>query len=143
MSQTTNSLVSNLDLDDFEDLQTGSLPLVNPKTGEPTSSTIELASKEHPSRKKIDLARSRKVRTAYMKTGKIPNVDPLDEIEDETDYLVGVTLGWNLTQGGKPLAFSAEAARTLFTDPKKQWVRQQVLDALNKNELFINNSAKA
>jgi len=143
MSQTTNSLVSSLDLDDFEDLQTGSLSLVNPKTGEPTSSSIELASKEHPSRKKIDLARSRKVRTAYMKTGKIPNVDPLDEIEDETDYLVGVTLGWNLAQGGKPLEFSAEAVRKLFTDPKKQWVRQQVLDALNKNELFINNSAKA
>ena len=142
MSQ--KALINDLDIDDFEDLETGVYTLVNPQTNEPTNSTITLASKEHPSRKKIDLAKTRKLRAAFLKSGgKGLNTDPLDDIDEETDYLVGVTLGWNLTQGGKPLTFSADAAKSLYTDPKKQWIRAQVLDALNKNEVFIKASAKA
>ena len=137
------NLINALDIDSFEDQDTGLLTLINPLTQEPTNATITLASKEHPSRKKIDLAKARKLRAAYVKNGKIPNTDPLEEIDEETDYLVSVTLGWNLVQGGKELAFTPESARTLYTDPKKQWIRAQVLDALNKNDLFIKSSVKA
>lgn len=137
------NLINAFDIDDFEDVETGVLTLVNPQTGEPTTATITLASKEHPARKKIDMAKARKLRAAYVKTGKMPNSDPIDDLEEETDYLVSVTLGWNLTQGGKELAFTAQAARELYTNTKKQWIRTQVLEALNKNELFIKGSAKA
>lgn len=137
------NLINALDIDSFEDQETGVLTLINPLTQEPTNATITLASKEHPSRKKIDLAKARKLRAAYVKNGKLPNTDPLEEIDEETDYLVSVTLGWNLVQGGKELAFTPESARTLYTDPKKQWIRAQVLDALNKNDLFIKSSVKA
>ena len=137
------NLINALDIDSFEDQDTGLLTLINTLTQEPTNATITLASKEHPSRKKIDLAKARKLRAAYVKNGKIPNTDPLEEIDEETDYLVSVTLGWNLVQGGKELAFTPESARTLYTDPKKQWIRAQVLDALNKNDLFIKSSVKA
>ncbi len=138
-----NNLINSLDIDDFEDIEEGVLTLINPQTNEPTTATITLASKEHPARKKIDLAKARKLRAAYTKTGKLPNSDPIDDLDEETDYLVSITLGWNLVQGGKPLAFSAQAARDLYTSPKKQWIRAQVLDALNKNELFIKDSVKA
>lgn len=142
-SELISGLISNLDIDDFEDVATGTVVLLNPSTQAPTTSTVTLASREHQSRKKIDMARTRKLRNAFNQTGKMPVSDPVDDVADETDYLVASTLGWNITQGGAPLAFSADAARKLYTDPKKQWLRAQVLAALNKSELFISSSVKS
>lgn len=144
MSKLLDSLINSLDLDDYEDIDQAVLELLNPETKEKTTSTIALASKEHPSRKKLDLSRTRKLRAAFRKNNnQIPMSDPLDDIEDETDYLIASTLGWNLTQKGKPLEFSEASARALYTNPKLGWVRQQVLDALNENTIFIKASAKA
>lgn len=142
-SNLVSNLIASLDLDDYEDIPTGTLVLLDPKTQEPTTSFITLASAEHESRKRIDLARTRKLRGEYSQTGKMPRTDPVDDIADETDYLVASTLDWNLTKGGAPLPFSAGAARELYTDPKKQWLRAQALAGLNKTALFIKNSAKA
>lgn len=142
-SALVSALVGSLDIDDFEDIATGTLTLLNPATQAPTTSTILLASKEHQARKQIDMARTRKLRSAFNQTGKMPVSDPVDDYADETDYLVASTLGWNLTRGGAPLPFSADAARALYTDPKKQWVRAQVVAGINKSELFISSSAKA
>ena len=136
-------LTNDLDLDDFEDIESGVLFVKNPDTGEPTSSSITLASKEHASRKKIDLARTRKLRAQFNKTGKIPVTDPLDEIDDETTYLVASTLAWNITQKGKPLEFSEVNVRALYDNPKAQWLRRQVVEALNEDKLFIKASATA
>jgi hypothetical protein len=143
MSKVPNELLNNLDLDDYEDIDQAILELVNPETKEKTTSTITLASKEHPNRKKLDLTRTRRLRAEYNKKGKLPITDPLDEIDEETDYLVTSTLGWNLLQKGKPLEFSEANARALYTNPKLQWVRAQVMDALNENAIFIKASAKA
>lgn len=142
-SNLITKLITSLDLDDFEDAPTATLVLLHPKTGEPTTSTLLLASPEHESRKRIDLARTRKLRAEFQQTGKMPRTDPVDDIEDETDYLVASILGWNLTQGGVSLEFSPAAVRTLFTDPKKQWVRAQALEGIRKTALFIKDSAKA
>jgi hypothetical protein len=141
-SALLDHLVSSLDLDDYEDMQTGELTLVNPKTLAPTTSKITLAGKEHPARKRIDMNRTRKLRASVASTGKLPNNDPIEDYDDETEYLVSVTLGWNLTKGGAPLQFSADAARQVYTDPKRQWLRQQALAGLQKTELFIASSAK-
>lgn len=142
-SELISNLIADLDLDDYEDVGTGTMVLLNPSTQAPTTSTITLASKEHSSRKQMDMARTRKLRGVFNQTGKMPVSDPVDDIADENDYLVASTLGWNLKQGGQPLPFSADAARKLYADPKKQWLRAQVLAALNKSELFIKDSAKA
>lgn len=136
-------LIASLDLDDFEDMPTGKLVLINPKTKEPTSSFIELASPEHEIRKRLDLKRTRQLRAEFSATGKMPSSDPLEDIEDETEYLIAATLAWNLTQGGNPVTFSADMARQLYNDPKKQWLRAQALEGLRKSELFIQTSAKA
>lgn len=136
-------LAQTLDLDQFEDVQTGTVALKNPATGAPTAATVDLVGPEHPIRKKIQMDRARKLRAAFQRTGKIEVTDPLDDIDDETDFLVSCTVGWaGLTQGGQPLVFSADAARTLYTDPKRQWVRAQVKKALDEAERFIASSSK-
>lgn len=146
MTQVSNlmtKLVASLDIDAYEDVPTGKLFLVDPKTKEPTSTYIELASPEHESRKRIDLARTRKLRAEFSATGKMPSSDPLEDIEDETDYLVASSLSWNVVRGGVPVEFTPANVRTLYTDPKKQWVRGQVRAGVQKTELFIKDSAKA
>lgn len=142
-SPLVSALVANLDLDDYEDISSGVLVLVNPATQAPTTATITLASKEHQARKQIDLARTRKLRNAFNVSGKMPVSDPVDDYDDETDYLVASTLDWSLTKSGEPLPFSPASARLLYTNPQKQWVRAQVVAAINKTELFIKSSAKA
>lgn len=142
-SDLLTKLVASLDIDAFDDVPTGRLVLVNPKTKEPTSTYIELASPEHESRKRIDLARTRKLRAEFAATGKMPSSDPLDDIEDETDYLVASCLGWNVTRGGEVVECTPANVRALLTDPKKQWVRAQVRAGVHKTELFIADSAKA
>lgn len=142
-SNLMSNLIASLDLDDFEDIPVGTLVLLDPKTEMPTTSTITLASAEHEARKRIDLARTRRLRAEYSQKGKIASTDPIDDIAEETDYLVASTLGWSLTQGGAALPFSTEAARKLYTDPKKAWLRAQVLAGVRKTEIFIKASAKA
>ncbi len=142
-SALISRLVSTLDLDAYEDTTTGTLVLVDPSTQAPTSSTITLAGPEHQSRKQLDLARTRKLRAAVSSTGKMPISDPVDDYDDETDYFVAATLGWNLTRSGQPVPFSPDTARAIYTDPKRQWVREQVKAGLGKTALFIKTSAKA
>lgn len=141
-SNLLSSLLATLDLEDYDDVSTGTLTVLNPETQAPTTSKITLASREHQSRKQIDLARTRKLRNAFNQTGKVPVSDPVEDYEDETDYLVASTLGWSLAKGGQPLEFSPAAARQLYTDPKKHWLRAQVVAALNKDSLFIKDSGK-
>ena len=142
-SNLLNKLVAQLDIDAFDDVTTGRLVLVNPRTKEPTSTYIELASPEHESRKRIDLARTRRLRAEFAANGKLESTDPLDDIEDETDYLVASIVGWNVTRGGAPLECTPANVRAMLTDPKKQWFRAQVRAGINKTELFIADSAKA
>lgn len=142
-SNLLNKLVASLDIDAFDDMPTGRLTLVNPKTKEPTSTYVELASAEHESRKRIDLARTRRLRAEFAANGKIETTDPLDDVEDETEYLVAAILGWNVTRGGAPVECTPINVRTLLTDPSKQWFRAQVRAGIHKTELFIADSAKA
>jgi hypothetical protein len=142
-SDLLNKLVIALDIDAYDDVPTGRLTLLDPKTQARTSTYIELASPEHESRKRIDLDRTRRLRAEFAATGKMPSSDPLEDIEDETDYLVAATLSWNVTRGGQPVECTPANVRALYTDPKKQWVRAQVRAGLHKTELFIKDSAKA
>ena len=133
-----------LDLDTFEDVQTAVVVIKNPATGAPTAASITIIGPEHPTRKKIQMDRSRKLRADFQRTGKVGVSDPLEDIDVQTDFLVACTVGWQgKVQAGVPLDYSAEAARTLYTNPKRQWVRAQVVKALDEAERFISSSAKA
>lgn len=142
-SNLLTKLVASLDIDAFDDVSTGRLVLVNPKTKEPTSTWVDLASPEHDSRKRIDLARTRRLRAEFSANGKIASTDPLDDIEDETDYLAASILAWNVTRGGQPLECTPANVRALLVDPTKQWFRAQVRAGIHKTELFIADSVKA
>lgn len=121
-----------LNLDDFEDVLTADVRIKNPTTGAPTSMVVTLAGPEHPDRKRITFAKSRRLRAALSKTGKIPVSDPEEDEQDETEMLVACTVGWV----GAAVPFSKEAARKVYSDPKRRWLRDQVLAALNERELF-------
>lgn len=127
---------AGFDLDAIHDLESAELALLNPKTGVPTGAHITLAGPEHPLRKKRSMDIARQVRAALARNGRLAT-DPEDDLAEAVDLLVLATLGWRgLSRGGKPLPFSADEARRLYTDQRSQWVVVQVNAALNDRALF-------
>lgn len=134
----------DFDIADYEDVTQADITIKDPATGAPTAITFTLAGPEHPKRKKIDMDRQRRMRAQLQKTGKLQFQDPEEDEQDETDSLVACTLGWTgLTLNGHPLVFSADNARQIYTDPKRRWLRAQVVAALAEREAFIKRSATA
>lgn len=137
-------IVEPLDLDTFEDKLTSDLTLKNPSTGAPTAAVITVLGPEHPARKKIQFDRARRMRAEFSRSGKLAITDPVEDVEEETEFLVACTMGWTgIALAGAPVAFSTDAARKLYTDPKRQWLRVQVLKALDESSRFIGSSSKA
>lgn len=133
--QTTTPTV--FDFNSIEDVPTGTYRIKD-QTGAPTLMVVTLAGPEHPDRKRRLFARQRRLRAALAKTGKMPVSDPEDDEADELDDLVVSTLGWE----GAAVPFSPAAARSLYADPKRRWLRDQVLTALQERELFTRSSAQ-
>lgn len=133
--------MDTFDLDSFEDISSGDYVVKHPETNQPTAIVMTLAGPEHPNRKKIAFAHQRRLRKVLQQTGKLQLADPEEEEQDEVDMLVACTLGWTgISVGGKALAFSAEAARQIYSDPKRRWLRDQIKAALNEREHFIKRS---
>lgn len=126
------------DFASIEETTTGEHRVRTP-AGEPTPMVITLAGPEHPERKRRLLAKQRRLRAQLSKTGKMPISDPADDEADELDELVACTLGWD----GAAVPYSTEAARALYSDPKRRWLRDQVAAALQERELFTRSSAAA
>ena len=124
--------VEVFDLTAFEDTTTADVRIKNPTTGAPTPMVVNLAGPEHPDRKRITFAKQRRLRAGLAKTGKLQVGDPEDDEAEELDLLVACTLGWQ----GAPMQFSPKAARDLYSDPKRRWLRDQVQTALQERELF-------
>lgn len=123
----------------FEDVSTGDLQVKNPLTGAPTGMVITLAGPEHPDRKRRLFNRQRRLRAILAKTQKMPVSDPVDDAADELDELVASTLGWT----GAATPYTTDAARALYSDPKRRWLCDQVRQALDERELFMRSSAQA
>lgn len=119
----------------IEDVLTGTLR-VRDQNGAPTSWVITLAGPEHPDRKRRLFARQRRMRALLAKTGKLPTSDPEEDEADQLEDLVACTLGWE----GVAMAYSAQAARQLYADSKRRWLRDQVAAALDERSLFTRSS---
>lgn len=131
-------MTDQFDIDNFEDVGTGTYAVKHPATGRATPLVLTLAGPEHPKRKKAQFQRVRKLRNQAAKTGKIDFDDPQDEDENTTMEIAGYILGWEgLVAGGKNVEFSPEEAIKLMRDPKRRWLRDQVKAALDERELFI------
>ena len=131
----TTATTADFDPLSIEDVPTGILRVRN-QAGAPTPMAITLAGPEHPDRKKRLFGRQRRLRAVLSKTGKLPMSDPEDDESDELDDLVACTLGWT----GCTMPYSPQAARNIYADPKRQWLRGQVKAALEERELFTHSS---
>jgi hypothetical protein len=126
------------DFSTYEDVPTGTVRIKTPAGG-PTSMVVTLAGPEHPDRKRRLFARQRRLRAVLAKTGKLPVNDPEEDDDAEVDELVACTLDWT----GAATPFSPDAARALYSDPKRRWLRDQVKAALEDREAFTQGSAPA
>ena len=144
MTDSNNDTAAAFDFDSVEVTETATLVVKDPtRAMAPTPWVITLASEIHASRRAFDFKRQR-VKSARLASslgkGKgIPTDDPEDIEHDLIDKLVACTLGWK----GAKVPFSAGAARTLYADPKRVWVRRQVIEALDDLELFTRSSARS
>lgn len=127
------------DFSSFEDVDSADVRIKAPDTGAATSMVVTLAGPEHPARKRLVLSRQRKLRQALSRTGKLPVSDPEEDDAEQVDMLVACTLGWV----GAAVPFTPAAARQLYEDPKRRWLRDQVQTALDERALFTQASAKA
>ena len=55
------------------------------------------------------------------------------------ELMVASTLGWT----GAATPYTTDAARALYSDPKRRWLCDQVRQALDERELFMRSSAQA
>jgi hypothetical protein len=133
--------METFDVSSYEDLPTAEFEVKDPVTGGSTPIVIKIGGPEFAPRKRIVQDRVKRMTDRASKMGRVTAPSAEENEETETDILVAATLGWRgLAYEGKPLEFSAEAARTLYTDPKRRWLRDQVKSALDDKDLFIKRS---
>lgn len=123
----------------YEDIDRADVRIKSPVTGAPTAMVVTLAGPEHPDRKRITMAKQRRMRAGLAKTGRLQVGDPEEDAAEEIDLLVACTLGWS----GVAVPFSPAAARALYSDPKRRWLLDQLQAALSERELFTRSSAPA
>lgn len=116
----------------------------DPATGDPTGVIFEMAGPEHPDRKRITFAQSRKFLRSYAKTGRAEMPEPEDAESQKKENLAAFTLGWTglIDDTGAPVVFSKTAALELYNNPEMGWLVDQLDSALGEKELFITRSAK-
>jgi hypothetical protein len=119
------------------------IEIKDPADGAPLGVLIEIAGPEHPERKRIAFATSRKALKRYEKTGRIEMPDPEEAEATKHENLAAYTLGWEgyADDAGKPVAFSKEAALALYRDPEMGWLVEQLESAIGEKDLFIRRSA--
>ena len=112
--------------------------------GEPTGVVFEMAGPEHPDRKRITFAQSRKLTKSFQKTGRVEMPEPEDAEAAKKENLAAYTLGWSglVDDHDRPVAFSKQAALEMYNDPEMAWLVDQLETALGDKELFITRSAK-
>lgn len=128
-----------LDILAFEDADSADLRIKHPVTGATTAMVVQIAGPEHPLRRRLVLDRQRRLRAHLAKTGNMHISDPEDDAADDLELTVACTLGWR----GAAQPYSPAAARALYADPKRRWLRDQVQAGLQDRALFMRSSAPA
>ena len=109
----------------------------------PTGVYFEIAGPTHPKRKSILLANQRRLQHQLQKTGKVTLDDPAEQEMQARDNLVSFTLGWSgfTDEKGKEVPFSPETARELYENDEYSWLVEQLNNALNEKERFMQRFA--
>jgi hypothetical protein len=124
--------------------------IVDPVTGDELGGVIILAGPIHPKRREATLERKKKARASLARNrGADPwkaflNADLDEETHEETEFMVACTIGWRDIEedAGKPLEFSADAARKLYSAEQYNWLRVQVAAKLAVDENFTRNTSR-
>lgn len=121
-----------MDIQDFELNPTCELVIKNPRTGEDTDVVFTIHGITS------DLFRSAWL--AFSKRCSAKQIEvSFEQLDDE--FLADMTAGWaNLTDGGKELKFSREAAIALYSKPQLNGVRSQVRNAMIGTSNFLPNA---
>jgi len=124
--------------------QETTVELKDPRNDTPLGAFVTLAGPEHPKRKSIVFANQRRTRARIQKLGRLELNDPEEDEAQSIDLCVACTLGWKgFEDDSGPVEFSEAASRKLYSDPELIWVRQQVLNALSDQAVFIKGSVNA
>ncbi len=141
-----NEAKQSIDLASITTLKSAEVEIVHPATAVGLGVMFLLAGPEHEVRKRAGVEAARRMRDRIL----ADDLDVVTTDAQETEVLVASTLGWRrkddggpVTFGGEPLPFSAEAARKLYTDPERHWLRMQVRNALERRAVFIGGSPAA
>lgn len=137
--------MSGFNLKSIRQVASAKIQVKDPATGDPTGVIFEMAGPEHPDRKRITFAQSRKFLRAYSKTGRAEMPEPEDAESQKKENLAAFTLGWTgiIDNAGAPVVFSKQAALEMYNDPEMAWLVDQLDSALGEKELFITRLAKA
>lgn len=83
---------------------------------------------------------ARKILNGRLKgKNKDMNVEAVEK--EATETLVSLTAGWSgMVMNGKPLAYSADAARGLYSDPQYPWLREQIETFIADRSNFLPKS---
>ena len=115
--------------------------LVHPTTGAPTGAWLQLLGADSDAYRERQRALQRKRMASVAKKWRLV-LTPEEGEAEALDLLVAVTTGWGgLTAGGQPLAFSAEAARALYT--RRRWIREQAEEFIGDRANFLPKSASS
>ena len=136
--------MSGFNLKSIRQVTSAKIQIKDPATGDPTGVIFEMAGPEHPDRKRITFAQSRKFLRSYAKTGRAEMPEPEDAESQKKENLAAFTLGWTglIDDAGAPVVFSKAAALELYNNPEMGWLVDQLDSALGEKELFITRSAK-
>lgn len=137
--------MSGFNLKSIRQVAAAKIQVKDPATGDPTGVIFEMAGPEHPDRKRITFAQSRKFLRSYAKTGRAEMPEPEDAESQKKENLAAFTLGWSglVDDSGKPVVFSKQAALEMYNDPEMAWLVDQLDTALGEKELFITRLARA
>jgi len=136
--------MSGFNLKSIRQVASAKIQVKDPATGDPTGVIFEMAGPEHPDRKRITFAQSRKFLRSYAKTGRAEMPEPEDAESQKKENLAAFTLGWTglIDDAGAPVVFSKAVALELYNNPEMGWLVDQLDSALGEKELFITRSAK-
>lgn len=130
-------MTQELDVFSFRETDTARLYIKNPRTGIETATYVDLLGESHDTRAKLNAARSKALRDAYAATGSAPDKTDKERYDDDTEYLIEITAGWNIKRAGVDLPLTKETARQVYCDKSMNWLREQVKDGLKNSRLFI------
>ena len=151
-AQTDTAVPAAFDLAEIEAVDSDSLVINHPVTGQPTTWVLQIAGPGHPvteainkeaQRERLDLERRIETTRRNGKKWKGDDADPDAERAKTEQRIARRIIGWSpVTHNGQPFPYSQENALSLISEPRWTKVWQQILEHFDSDAAFTKRSAK-